>query len=119
MSIDDVISFGRYLFRRPDLDDLDAQLLTDVYLETRRGLELANQGGARVKVKDVEILETSLKDSQGETLTVESRWNVSGSVGHWGHIHQRKNGYHANLKISEVDGAWKLVGMEVLAEERL
>ena len=94
-------------------------LLTDVYLETRRGLELASQGGARVKVKDVEIIETSLKDSHGDTLVVESRWKVSGSVGHWGHIHQRKNGYHANLEISDVDGVWKLTGLEILQEERL
>lgn len=94
-------------------------LLTDVYLETRRGLELANQGGARVKVKDVEIIDTRLMDSQGGTLTVESQWNVSGSVGHWGHIHQRRNGYQANLEISEVDGVWKLTGLEILQEERL
>jgi len=94
-------------------------LLTDVYLETRRGLELASQGGARVKVKDVEIIETSLKDSHGDTLVVESRWNVSGSVGHWGHIHQRRNGYHANLEISDVDGVWKLTGLDILQEERL
>ena len=97
----------------------DGSLLTDIYLETRRGLELSNQGGARVKVKDIEILETSLIDSQGGALTIESRWNVSGSVGHWGHVHQRRNGYQAMLEISEVDGAWKLTGLEILEEERL
>jgi len=94
-------------------------LLTDIYLETRRGLELANQGGARVKVKDIEILESSLIASQGNSITVDSRWNVFGSVGHWGHIHQRKNGYHARLVVSEIDGAWKLTGLEILQEERL
>ena len=94
-------------------------LLTDIYLETRRGLVLANQGGARVKVKDIELQEASLLDSQGDRLTVESRWNVFGSVGHWGHIHQRTNGYHARLEISEIDGAWKLTGLEILEEERL
>jgi len=94
-------------------------LLTDIYLETRRGLELANQGGARVKVKDIEVLETRLVESRGDSLTVESKWNVFGSVGHWGHIHQRKNGYHALLEISEIDGAWKLTGLEILQEERL
>ena len=85
-------------------------LLTDIYLETRRGLVLANQGGARVKVKDIEMLETSLLESQGDSITVDSRWSVFGSVGHWGHIHQRKNGYHARLEISEIDGMWKLTG---------
>ncbi len=95
------------------------ELLTDVYLETRRGLELANQGGARVKVKEVDVLDTRLMDDDEGILTVDSRWNVSGSVGHWGHIHQRRNGYHATLKIREIDGAWKLTGLEILQEERL
>jgi hypothetical protein len=95
------------------------ELLTNIYLETRRGLELANQGGARVKVKDVDVLETKLLGRSGQSFNVESRWNVSGSVGHWGHIHQRSNAYHALLEISELDGAWKLTGLEILEEERL
>jgi len=94
-------------------------LLTDVYLETRRGLELVNQGGARVKVNDVEVQEAALKSRVGDTLQVESRWSVGGSVGHWGHIHQRRNGYHALLEISDIDGRWKLTGLEILQEERL
>lgn len=94
-------------------------LLTDIYLETRRGLELTSQGGARVKVKDIEMIETSLLSKAGNTFNVEGRWNVAGSVGHWGHIHQRRNAYHARLEISEIDGAWKLTGLEILQEERL
>jgi hypothetical protein len=94
-------------------------LLTDVYLETRRGLELVNQGGARVKVNDVEVQEAVLKSRDGGTLQVESRWSVGGSVGHWGHIHQRRNGYHALLEISDIGGRWKLTGLEILQEERL
>jgi hypothetical protein len=94
-------------------------LLTEIYLETRRGLELASQGGARVKVKDIEMIETSLLGTAGNTFNVEGRWNVAGSVGHWGHIHQRRNAYHARLEISEIDGAWKLTGLEILQEERL
>jgi len=94
-------------------------LLTDVYLETRRGLELANQGGARVKVNDVEVKEALLNAKDGDTLQVESHWTVGGSVGHWGHIHQRRNGYHALLEISAIDGRWKLTGLQILQEERL
>ncbi len=95
------------------------ELLTDIYLETRRGLELANQGGARVKVKDIEVLDAVLVETNGDSLTVDSKWNVSGSVGHWGHVHQRRNGYHAMLEISEMGGDWKLTGLEILEEERL
>ena len=94
-------------------------LLADVYLETRRGLELANQGGAQVKVKGIEMLETRLAGDDDDGFTVEARWNVAGSVGHWGHIHQRSNGYHANITVEDIDGAWKLTGLEILQEERL
>ena len=34
------------------------ELLTDTCLETRRSLELENQGGTRAKAKDVEIVES-------------------------------------------------------------
>jgi hypothetical protein len=98
---------------------VSGDLLADVYLETRKGLVLANQGGARVKVNDVEVLEASLTGSKAGTLQIKSRWSVGGSVGHWGHIHQRRNGYHAMLEISDVDGRWKLTGLEILQEERL
>ena len=94
-------------------------LLTDVYLQTRRGLELANQGGAQVKVKDIEMLETRLAAEDDAGFTVEARWNVAGSVGHWGHIHQRSNSYHANITVEDIDGVWKLTSLEILQEERL
>jgi hypothetical protein len=94
-------------------------LLAEVYLEARKGLELANQGGAKVKVKTIEMLETNLVQSDGEALTIEARWNVAGSVGHWGHIHQRTNVYHANITVADIEGQWKLSGLEILEEERL
>ena len=40
-------------------------------------------------------------------------------MGHWGHLHQRRNKYTAELDIRPVNGAWKLISMDVLAEERL
>jgi hypothetical protein len=94
-------------------------LLTDVYLETRQGLVLANQGGAQVKVKDIEMLESRVLESAADQFTVEARWKVFGSVGHWGHVHQRTNAYHANISVANVDGAWKLTALNILEEERL
>ncbi len=98
---------------------VSGELLTDIYLETQKGLELANQGGARVKVKTTEVNDVELVARDGNRLTIASDWNVSGSVGHWGHVHQRTNGYRANLEISELDGVWKLTGLEILEEQRL
>jgi hypothetical protein len=94
-------------------------LLSDVYLETRQGLVLANQGGAQVKVKDIEMQESRLLDNSPEQFTVEARWNVFGSVGHWGHIHQRTNTYLANITVADIDGAWKVTALDILQEERL
>ena len=98
---------------------VSGELLTDIYLETQKGLELENQGGARVKVKTTEVNAANLVERDGNRLTIASDWKVSGSVGHWGHIHQRTNGYRANLEISEIDGVWKLTGLEILEEQRL
>jgi len=96
------------------------ELLTDIYLETRRSLELANQGGARAKVKEVEILESDFQSVDGgagfETRLV---WNVMGSVGHWGHIHRRTNQYEARFVVRAEDGVWKISDLELLQEQRL
>ena len=95
-------------------------LLTDVYLETRRSLELANQGGARAKVRTLDVTEATNEplDRSG-SFRSRASWNVHGSVGHWGHVHQRVNRYDADLKVEVIDGAWKITELDVLQEERL
>lgn len=96
------------------------ELLTTIYLETKRSLVLANQGGAQAKVQDVVLQSLELKPLTEEDLaTVEANWIVNGSVGHWGHIHQRSNRYQALLTISVDQKKWKLHEMTVLQEERL
>jgi hypothetical protein len=99
---------------------VEGDLLTDIYLETQRSLELANQGGARAKVKSIEMqaLEILPADQPGAFLA-NAIWNVNGSVGHWGHVHTRTNQYQAELLIRSIDGRWKLARMNVLQEQRL
>jgi hypothetical protein len=99
---------------------VSGELLTDVYLETRRSLELENQGGARAKVKEVEVLSSESDPLPGATgFAALGTWNVAGSVGHWGHIHQRRNQYEARFTVEAIDGVWKITGLELLQEERL
>ena len=94
--------------------------MTDTYLETRKSLELENQGGARAKVKSVEMVESSHTPLTGDVgFESLSTWNVGGSVGHWGHVHQRQNQYQARLTVKAVDGRWKITALEVIHEERL
>jgi hypothetical protein len=95
-------------------------LLTQIYLETQKSLELRSQGGARVKVKEVDLIEVDKEDIQGEIgFIVKCKWNVRGSVGHWGHIHERINQYQARISVKYVDGDWKIVDLELLKEERI
>jgi hypothetical protein len=98
---------------------VDGDLLAQIYLETRRGLELANQGGARAKVRDIEMIELDTRDGEDGGFVAAATWNVGGSVGHWGHVHERRNQYRAELMIRPVDGDWKLTGLEILDEQRL
>ena len=93
-------------------------LLTATYLETRRGLELASQGGARAKVQEIEMLEVEA-ENEDDGFRATATWNVAASVGHWGHIHQRRNQYTAELMVEPVDGLWKITSMELIGEERL
>jgi hypothetical protein len=95
------------------------ELLTEIYLETRRGLELANQGGARAKVKEMALVDLVAEPAAAGGFRARATWIVAGSVGHWGHVHQRRNQYRADLDVRPVNGAWKLTGIEVLEEERL
>ncbi len=98
---------------------VDGELLTRIYLETRRGLELANQGGARAKVKEIELTDFEARSVEGGGFAAVATWTVNGSVGHWGHIHQRRNKYRAELTVRPLQGTWKLTDIDILQEERL
>jgi len=99
---------------------VSGDLLKKVYLETRRSLTLASQGGARVKVKEVELLDCQTRPSTDNgAFMANCTWTVTGSVGHWGHIHQRTNQYHADFVVRAVDGQWKITNMETISQARL
>ena len=52
-------------------------------------------------------------------LDLATRWTALGTVGHWGHTHVRQNRYDAVVTIEPVDGAWKIVGLDVREETRI
>jgi hypothetical protein len=97
---------------------LVGDLLTDVYLQTMKSLELASQGGARVKVKGVRLENAEFQPLDNGVKAI-CTWDVMGSVGHWGHIHQRVNRYEAELAIQPVEDQWKITALEILQEERV
>lgn len=99
---------------------LDGEILEDVYLDQRDALRIERAGGADARVETLDILSVTRAEGapQGQ-VGVRATWNVMGSVGHWGHVHRRANAYEADLTLAPIDGAWKIVGFDVLSQDRL
>jgi len=100
---------------------VSGDLLSDIYLQNRKSLVVTQAGGARARVQEVEILDVDVNHLDGRALDLlfHARWTAMGTVGHWGHIHTRKNQYEANITVEPVDGVWKITSLELLEEERI
>ena len=99
---------------------VSGELLADLYLEQRRSLVVEQAGGAQAKVEGVEVREAAarrLDDGRGG-YAVRAKWSAGGTVGHWGHIHQRRNQYEAVFTVKPMDGAWKITEIELVSEAR-
>lgn len=100
---------------------IDGALLEEVYLNQRQALRIAKAGGADARVKSVNVSSATPEHISGTAadFKIRTKWTIVGTVGHWGHIHQRVNSYDADLVISPEDGAWKIIGFDVHEQERL
>ena len=100
---------------------VSGDLLTDIYLQSRKSLQIEQAGGAQASVKQIDIIETSAQRSNKKkgAIDIRAKWSASGTVGHWGHIHIRQNVYDAILTLAIESGAWKINQIEVLEEKRV
>jgi len=98
---------------------ITGELLSDVYLETRKSMEVKNQGGLRISVKEVKVTELQLVEEAGAEPRFRCRWRVAGWIGHWGHVHARANEHLAIITVAPRDGKWKITGIEMLDEQSL
>jgi len=99
---------------------LSGDVLERVYLEMRKGLRLENQGGARVRVREVELVDVTPQESaEPGTLRYRTRWNATGSVGHWGHTHLRTNSYDALITLARPTSQWRIADIDILEERRV
>jgi len=100
---------------------VSGDLLSNIYLQNRKSLVVTQAGGARARVKEVEIQDVKVKHPEVRPLALlfHSKWTALGTVGHWGHIHIRKNQYEANITAEPVKGVWKITGLELLEEKRI
>ena len=113
------------------------EVLEDLYLQIQESLRMAEQGGAVARVKQIDIVEaerqtpptTRSPQHSAFAFTCLCRWNISGTVEHWGHIHQRTNQFQASLLVEPLpvhphDAAstvqhWKLTRIDVTDSQRL
>ncbi len=110
-------------------DSLDksvgGELLADLYLKVRDGLEMQEQGGAVSRVREVlledgEILPKPEELTDDRAFGWRGTWTVEGTVEHWGHVHTRINRYSAEASVRpHDDGAWRIAGFLVTDQERV
>ena len=120
-------TYRAFDFRREDdvYDKLavsvTGELITDIYLQHRKRVELADQDGARARVQDVELLNLDQLGSSANDLklTFQCTWVVMGTVGHWGHTHWRRNQYEGQITLKPIENAWKIIALNLTDERRL
>ena len=100
---------------------VSGDLLTDIYLQHRRSMAVQRAGGAQAKIKEVAVEKASAEQIAGDGLSyaLHGRWTALGTVGHWGHLHQRKNRYGAMITVTAEDGHWKIMGLDLRDEQRI
>lgn len=100
---------------------VEGDLLEEIYLQNRRSFAVKKAGGAQARVDEIEIIDVEAEPlAEGsEGFGVKAKWTAQGSVGHWGHVHIRKNYYDAMVNIAIIDGHWKITRLELLEEKRL
>lgn len=101
--------------------NVDGSLLTDIYLQSRKSMLIEQAGGAQAKVTQIQVEEAKINDTSKSdgAIMVRTSWWALGTVGHWGHVHTRRNVYDAELDLAVVDGNWKITGIDVLEEKRV
>ncbi|NIR24736.1 MAG: hypothetical protein GWN78_16235, partial [Gammaproteobacteria bacterium] len=100
---------------------VSGDLLADIYLQNRRSFSIQQAGGAQAKITDV-VVEAASAQKVGDrplAYAIRGRWAAQGTVGHWGHVHTRRNRYDAVVTVEALDGAWKITDLEVLEEQRV
>ncbi len=99
----------------------DGELLTKIYLEVRRSLQVESQGGARVRITDLDLRKCEVVspwEAPG-SFGAACEWVAVGTVTHWGHTHDRVNRYRATMTIGVRDDEWRLLDLELESEERI
>ena len=102
-------------------ENLDEDLLDNIYLDSRRRLTMGLREGSQVTVKEVSLGTLGAPES-GEmnmgTWKFPASWTVTAQVKHLKHIHYRKNQYTGTIALKPMDEGWKISEINLTSEER-
>lgn len=97
-------------------------LLDKIYNEIYQSLILREEGGAVSKVREVKMLSSTLLEDAAATDAIDFRvkaiWEVSSSIRHLTHTHDRTNQYEGIYTVGLVDGGWRIVDDRILRQRR-
>jgi hypothetical protein len=94
-------------------------LVTDIYLDSRRRLIAGTRKGASVVVRQVAVQDVAAPwTTEADYPVYPCRWTVTAKVTHWQHSHQRKNVYEGDLRLAVENDRWKLAAIDLRTEER-
>lgn len=95
-------------------------LLERVYTEVRDSMVLRHDGDAVAHVDGATLLEATVGEGATDAaFGVHARWEVHGTVTHYGHTHRRTNVYGADFRVERGDAGWRIVGMDVVETARV
>ena len=84
------------------------KLIREIYLQIKRALIVAEQGSASLHVRDVTVQSVDIVRGDGMQITMRCRWQVTGTVEHWGHLHTRVDEFVGELTLSRERAGWML-----------
>ena len=101
-------------------ENVDQQLIEDIYLDSRRKLRAGVRQGAEVLVKEVELLDINPTEdpSDPDELIFETTWVVTARVKHLQHIHHRRNRYSGSISLKTAGPQWKISDITLTSEDR-
>jgi len=104
---------------------VDGPLLDALYKQIYHSLIMQEEGGAVSTVKAVTPIENTIESigtlppNNTPSFEILTRWQVEGSVYHWGHTHTRLNEYEARYTVIGTDDGWRIASSKILEQFRV
>ncbi len=81
------------------------------------------EGGAAARIREVSYIKGERVNGntglEWPNFRFQSTWQVSGTIEHWGHIHERVNEFEGIFAVALEGDHWKLTSFEIVGEKRV